>query len=255
MRVLAINSSPRAEKQSKTELMLGHFVQGMLTAGADVDIVHLRNQPDNQCIGCFTCWSKTPGVCIYDDSIRDDVFQKWLAADLVVYASPLYFYTMNATLKAFIERTLPALQPFVDEHDGRTFHAPRQQPPDVVMLSVAGLPEPSVFDLLSQYVRFLFGDRLLAEIYRGASEMMVQPGVKVYLDEILDATRQAGYELVRERCVQDATLTRITQPIVDDGLYRELVNDSWTYLIEQQMTPREWELQRARQSKHKGDLP
>jgi multimeric flavodoxin WrbA len=44
MKVLALNSSPRKEGQSKTELMLGHLVSGMQEAGADVETVHLREK-------------------------------------------------------------------------------------------------------------------------------------------------------------------------------------------------------------------
>src|SRR5208337_5587080 len=109
------------------------------------------------CIGCFTCWTKTPGVCVQKDDMTNELFPKWLEADLAVYATPLYHYTVNATMKAFIERTLPVLEPFLikRESDGRTSHPWRQKPPASVLLSVAGFPEIKVFDQLSRYVNFL----------------------------------------------------------------------------------------------------
>jgi len=61
MKILALNSSPRTGSQSKTELMLNHLVKGMREAGADVEVVNLRKKKINNCIGCFTCWTKTPG--------------------------------------------------------------------------------------------------------------------------------------------------------------------------------------------------
>lgn len=48
---------------------------------------------------------------------------KWLATDLVVYATPLYNYAMTATPKAFIERTLPAMEPFFEIHEGPGFRS------------------------------------------------------------------------------------------------------------------------------------
>ena len=57
--MLAINSSPRGDRQSKTALMLNHLVQGMRDAGAEVDVVNLRTKKIQNCIGCFTCWTKT----------------------------------------------------------------------------------------------------------------------------------------------------------------------------------------------------
>lgn len=60
MKILAINYSPRVGGQSKTELMLDHLVEGMRDAGAAIDVVNLREKNIKSCIGCFTCWTKTP---------------------------------------------------------------------------------------------------------------------------------------------------------------------------------------------------
>lgn len=76
MKVLALNSSPRGEGQSKTELMLTHLVKGMHKAGAEVEVVDLRKKSIKQCIGCFTCWTKTPGVCIHKDDMTQELFPK-----------------------------------------------------------------------------------------------------------------------------------------------------------------------------------
>ena len=113
MKIFAINSSPRGGGQSKTELMLNHLAEGMRDAGAEVDVVNLREKKIKNCIGCFTCWTKTPGRCIHKDDMTGELFPKWLEADLVVYATPLYNYAMTASLKAFLERTLPSLEPFL----------------------------------------------------------------------------------------------------------------------------------------------
>ena len=64
MKVLAINSSSRNDKTSKTKLMLNHLVKGIKKAGADVKIIDLRSKKIKNCIGCMSCWTKTPGKCI-----------------------------------------------------------------------------------------------------------------------------------------------------------------------------------------------
>ncbi|MCK5205109.1 MAG: flavodoxin family protein, partial [Desulfobacterales bacterium] len=87
MKILAINSSPRSGGQSKTELMLNHLVEGMQNAGADVEVVNLREKNIKNCIGCFTCWTKTPGKCLHKDDMTNELFPKWLKSDLVVYAT------------------------------------------------------------------------------------------------------------------------------------------------------------------------
>ncbi|MGA2227010.1 MAG: hypothetical protein ABSH41_21455 [Syntrophobacteraceae bacterium] len=65
MKVIALNSSPRDEGISKTGMLLGALVEGMSEAGAHVETIHLRQEKINNCMGCFTCWSKSPGVCIH----------------------------------------------------------------------------------------------------------------------------------------------------------------------------------------------
>ncbi len=57
-------------------------------------------------------------------------------------------------MKGFIERTLPVLEPFFIPQDARTVHPLRHRAPKVVLLSVAGFPEDSVFDQLSSWVNF-----------------------------------------------------------------------------------------------------
>jgi len=103
-----------------------------------------------------------------------ELFPKWLNSDIVIYATPLYHYTLNATLKAFIERTLPLLEPFFRQFEGKTYHPMRSKHPKVVFLSVAGFPDPEIFDPLSAWVRYIFGKNknLIAEIYRPMAEAM-----------------------------------------------------------------------------------
>jgi multimeric flavodoxin WrbA/putative sterol carrier protein len=239
MKVLAINSSPRGEGQSKTQLMLDALVTGMQDAGAQVDVVHLRQKKVNDCIGCYTCWTKTPGICIHKDDMTRELFPKLIEADLLVLASPLYHYTVNAAMKGFIERTLPMIQPFFEQDGERTRHPLRHEHPDVVVLSVAGFPEMSVFDQLTQYVKFLFGTKLIAEIYRPASETL--PVLKRRRQEILEATTQAGRELVLSRRVAPQTLEKVTQPIGDPTTFAKLGNLAWKTCIAEGITLSEFQ--------------
>ena len=247
MKILALNSSPRGNGQSKTEMMLNALAAGMREAGAEVEIVDIRNKKVKNCVGCFSCWTKTPGVCIQKDDMTRELFPKWLESDLVVYASPLYHFTVNAAVKAFIERTLPILEPFFIPKKGRTYHPLRSKAPKVVMLSVAGFPEDSVFDQLSSWVNFIFGSNsiyenaLIAEIYRPAAEALTVPYYKDIATDVLLATHAAGQELVVSQTISKETMSKITRPIVsnpDDFL--ELGNLMWKTCIAEGITPKEF---------------
>jgi multimeric flavodoxin WrbA/putative sterol carrier protein len=241
MKVLALCSSPRPEGQSKTTLMLNHLVSGMRDAGAVVEVIELRKKDVKHCIGCFSCWTKTPGQCIHQDDMSAELYPKWLACDLVVYASPLYHFTINASMKAFIERTLPVLEPFFEDHKGATKHPLRHKHPAVAMLSVAGFPEMAIFDLLSSWARYIFGAGLVAEIYRPAAEVL---NVSAYAEKakaVLEATAQAGRELAASMKISSETMTRIHQPIVEDKqAFYTMGNLMWKTCLAQGITPKEF---------------
>ncbi len=241
MKVLAINSSARIGGQSKTELMLNHLVEGMRDAGAAVDVINLHKKSIKNCIGCFTCWTKTPGKCLHKDDMSNEIYPKYLDADLLVLATPLYHYTVNATMKAFIERTLPDLQPFFKLRNGVTSHPIRHKTPPVVALSVAGFPDESVFDLLSSYMNFIYHERLLAEIYRPAAEDMRPSDAGGKVADILDATVQGGRELVESMKISPETMARIKYPFRDFETMAPIVNIFWQTCIDEGVTPKEFE--------------
>ncbi|MGA2936140.1 MAG: NAD(P)H-dependent oxidoreductase [Syntrophobacteraceae bacterium] len=241
MKVIALNSSPRGEGISKTGVLLDALVEGMREAGAEVEAIHLRQKKINNCVGCFTCWTKSPGVCIHKDDMTRELFPKWLEADIAVYATPLYHFTVNASMKTFIERTLPFLEPFLIRVDGKTFHPLRHNPPAAVVLSVAGFPEPSVFEQLSSYVNFLFRKDLLAEIYRPGAEMLTLPELAETKKDILEATVQAGREIVQSGTISPAAMERITQPIGGDyDSFSAMTNLFWRSCIQEGLTPKEF---------------
>ena len=239
MKVLALNSSPRIKGQSKTELMLSHLVTGMEKAGAQVEVVHLRTKTIRNCVGCLTCWTKTPGRCIHRDDMSEELFGRFIDADMAVLATPLYHFTMNAAMKAFIERTLPALEPFILEKKGASYHPLRSRHPAIVLLSVAGFPEMSVFDQLSGHMRFMYGRGLIAEIYRPAAEAMVLGPNRKASDDILAAVADAGGELVKSMRIAPETLERITRPIGDKKVLLRAANIFWKTCIREKLTPEE----------------
>ena len=247
MKVLALNSSPRTGGESKTEIMLNSFVGGMRQAGAEVEVVDLSDKKIKYCSGCFTCWTKTPGTCIHQDDMSRELFPKWLDADLVVYASPLYHFTVNAEMKAFIERTLPVLEPFLLQNNGRTYHPLRDKHPKVAILSVAGFPDETVFDQLSSWIQFIYGGyhpegkALVAEIYRPMAEALTIPYFKEVSAQIRTATEQAGREIVTAGAISEETMRQIKQPMVENPAdFLEIGNLMWKGCIAEGIRPREF---------------
>ena len=71
MHILAFNSSPRDNQTSKTELVLQKFLEGARRAGAETETLYLRNYQIKHCLGCFSCWTKTPGRCVQKDDMAE----------------------------------------------------------------------------------------------------------------------------------------------------------------------------------------
>ncbi len=236
MKVLALNSSSRTGDVSKTEIILGDLLQGMREAGAEVEVVELRRKKIRYCIGCFTCWTKTPGVCIHKDDMTREIFPKYRDSNLVILATPLFHYTVNAVMKTFIERTLPIALPFFEKRDGVTAHPYRHKVPPIVFISVAGFPEESVFDALKFYVNFLFHEQLVAEIYRTSSEMISKSSTGKKVSDIREALIQGGRELVQSMKISQETMARIKKPITNFEEMAPLGNLMWQTCINEGVT-------------------
>ena len=157
MNILAFNSSPRDHETSKTELVLQKFLEGAKRAGAATETLYLRNYKINHCLGCYDCWLKTPGRCVQKDDMSEVLFDRYLAADVVVLAGPVYHATMNARMKLFVERTLPMMDPLGEMAEAGGSPHRFDKMPRVVTLSVAGYWDQVMFQALSMTWRMCLG--------------------------------------------------------------------------------------------------
>ena len=98
-KVLIISASPR--KGGNSDLLCDQFLLGAQEAGHTVEKVFLRNHKINYCLGCGVC--NNTHVCVQKDDMKD-LLGKMVDADVIVLATPVYFYTMDAQLKTFIDR-------------------------------------------------------------------------------------------------------------------------------------------------------
>ena len=101
MKILAISGSPR--KDGNTVAMLNEALKAASAEGAETELYSVAGKDINGCEGCWSC-TKT-GKC----KIKDDVtllFEKMIAADGIIFGTPVYFYGMTAQAKAIIDRTI-----------------------------------------------------------------------------------------------------------------------------------------------------
>ena len=101
-KVLVISSSLR--RNSNSEQLAVSFADGAKAAGKEVEVISLRDKEIKFCIGCLAC-QKTQRCVMHDDA--DTIREKMLHADVLVFATPIYYYEMSGTLKTMLDRANP----------------------------------------------------------------------------------------------------------------------------------------------------
>ena len=84
----------------------------------------LKEKNISQCIGCWDCWWKTPGICRFIDD-EAEILKDMIHSDLVVFASPLIMGMYSSLLKKFHDRAIPIVHPYIDIVQGECHHLKR----------------------------------------------------------------------------------------------------------------------------------
>lgn len=100
-KVLILSGSPR--KGGNSDLLCDEFAKGAVEAGHQVEKIRVAEKNIGYCRACYAC--RESGKCVIHDDMAE-VLQKMIDADVLVLASPVYFYSVDAQLKAVIDRTV-----------------------------------------------------------------------------------------------------------------------------------------------------
>lgn len=100
-KVLVLSSSPR--RGGNSDLLCDQFINGLAEVGHLAEKIFLKDKKINYCTGCGTCIDRGKSCPQKDDMA--EVLDKMVAADVIVMATPIYFYTMCGQMKTLIDRT------------------------------------------------------------------------------------------------------------------------------------------------------
>jgi hypothetical protein len=128
MHLLVLNGNPDLRNMG-WESRLADWVKGRESAGHTVERRDLRDMDIRFCTGCFSCWLKTPGLCAFKDDMTE-LYPRILAADVVVWASPMIVGNVSALVKKAQDRFIPLIHPYI-ELDGGECHHRRRYPKDI----------------------------------------------------------------------------------------------------------------------------
>lgn len=167
-RVLILSSSPR--KNGNSDTLCHNFASGAKDSGNEVVEIFINDKNINYCKACAYC-EKHNGVCtIKDDMV--DIIKEIFASDVIVFASPVYFYSISGQMKTFIDRLVTAYRLITNK--------------EVYYIFVAGDKNPN-FKIIELCMRGLIscfaGSKVMGMIQAGGVRKKGEVSYTEYLNE------------------------------------------------------------------------
>lgn len=236
MNILAINASPKGQKSNTyklTKAFLTGMREGAKAAGETFALEELWvNRLDiHPCLGCFSCWEKTPGSCCIQDDMQA-VIQKLLWADVTIWSFPLYYYTVPGGLKNLIDRQLPMVLPFMEEDGGPTGSGSHPSRYDMsgkktVVISTCGFyTAQGNYDGVYSLFDHICGKDGYTTIFCGQGELFRVPDLSQRTDEYLGYVRQAGQEYTAGG-IRPETRESLEQLLYPRDIFEQWADLSW----------------------------
>ncbi len=112
------------------------------------DLSHMKIAP---CVGCFGCWTRTPGKCVIrDDAVR--VYPRLAESDTAIYVSRVRYGGYDMVMKTMLERAIPVQQAFIRLLDGETHHIQRAVVPKKATIVAYGVRDREEENLFRRLV-------------------------------------------------------------------------------------------------------
>ncbi|MCK5124632.1 MAG: flavodoxin family protein [candidate division Zixibacteria bacterium] len=129
-----------AEKDDRDIDNISTIISSELSdSGFEVQSLDLHEMKIAYCLGCFECWTKTPGECRHNDDARE-VVRQFIQSDLSVLLTPVTFGGYSSNLKKGLDRIICLISPFFMQINGETHHKKRYDSyPHIIGIGV--LPE------------------------------------------------------------------------------------------------------------------
>lgn len=150
MNITIVNGAPDETWAAHENALIK--VVSQLEVDYTVDLFHSRNMNITYCCGCFSCWVKTPGKCIFKDDM-DSILKSIVNADYVIFASPLEAGFITKDTKKVMDRIIPTLLPYLKNYGGECHHLTRYKPASVlgVLLLDNGNLDDEAVDMIYDY--------------------------------------------------------------------------------------------------------
>lgn len=236
MNIVVINGSPKGNK-SNTYQLTRAFLAGMkewaehAEEAAAIEDIQVNRLDIHPCLGCFSCWSSTPGKCCIEDDMQE-VIRKLLWADITIWSFPLYYYTVPGGLKNLIDRQLPMVLPFMVENDKQTGSGSHPARYDMsgkktVVISTCGFyTAQGNYDGIYSLFDHICGKDCYTTVFCGQGELFRVPEVSERTAEYLGFVREAGREYAAGEILPE-TRRKLAELLYPREIFERWADASW----------------------------
>ncbi|MCM1221600.1 MAG: NAD(P)H-dependent oxidoreductase [Lachnospiraceae bacterium] len=232
MNVLVINGSPK-DGNSNTYRLTAAFLEGIKQEFQDMQTKELSvgSMEIKPCLGCFSCWNRTPGQCCIQDDMQR-VIGELLWADITIWSFPLYYYSVPGSLKNLIDRQLPMLLPFMDQKEGQVGSGSHPSRYDMsgkrtVVISTCGFyTAEGNYDGIYSLFDHLCGRESYTAVFSGQGELFRVPELSARTNEYLSCVKQAGREFIKGG-ISKETQEALRQLLLPRETFEACADASW----------------------------
>lgn len=234
MKILAINGSPKGNRSNTWRLTIA-FLEGINiqeeNGGAqapEIETLNIGSLNLKPCLGCFSCWNKTPGECCIHDDMQG-VIDKILWADVVVWSFPLYYFGLPGQLKTLIDRQLPMSLPFMCTETESGGHPSRYDMSGkrTVVISTCGFyTAQGNYDCVTNLYDRLCGKGGYTAIFCGQGELFRVKELSERTDEYLSWVKKAGQEFASGG-ISGETRGKLDRNLFPRDVFEAMADASW----------------------------
>jgi multimeric flavodoxin WrbA len=182
MKITLLNGNPEGGN-SDFDHYLKDLENQLSESGHLVNNLTLRDLEAHYCTGCFSCWVKTPGLCIFKDDSHL-VCQDVIHSDFVLFASPVLMGYLSAELKKYMDKLIPLLHPHLIEDQGEAHHQYRYAPEDYPLGGLLLEKTPGTDDEDIEIISHLQSRTMLNFKSRNAFTLLTESPVEEVADAI-----------------------------------------------------------------------
>lgn len=138
-KILIINGSPRAN--GNTESIIDSFVSGAEEKGHSVTKFNIRQMNIRHCVGCYGCQTGKGHPCVQSDDMQQ-IYDKWADADVIVFASPIYWMHFTSLFATVRDRLFAAT-------------ALNSKQKEAVLIATAASPVKDIYHMPAEYYEYM----------------------------------------------------------------------------------------------------